>query len=338
MTQHDIFDIAIIGGGPVGLYAAFYSKLRDAKVKIIESLALLGGQPAHLYPEKMIYDIPAYPEISGAKLTDTLISQLSRFDVPIFLNEEALDIEKMVEDSTGKDYFEIRTTKGIHHSYTIIIAAGNGAFKPRKIDLPDITQFEGTQVHYFVKDLTQFSGKDVVICGGGDSAVDWAIALSRVAKQVHLVHRRPQFRAMEHSVNELATSSVNILTPYIPHQIKIADATHRMSHLVLKQVRGDDTLEIALDDLIISYGFVSSIGNIAKWGFETNRQSIVTNHHFESSIPGIYAIGDIASYDHKVNIIATGFGEAPLAINHALSHIYPERRHTHVHSSSLFEK
>lgn len=214
MTEKQ-YDITIIGGGPVGLFAAFYAGLRGMTVKIIESLSELGGQPAILYPEKVIYDIPAYPALTGAELTDNLIKQISRFEdrTTVCLKEEVQSFEK------NNQGFTIQTNKGQHSSKAIIIACGNGAFAPRTLGLEGEESFAEKNIFYNVHQLDQFAGKNVVICGGGDSAVDWALALYGLAESVTIVHRRDAFRAHEHSVELLKASGVKILTPYIPNQL-----------------------------------------------------------------------------------------------------------------------
>lgn len=334
MQDSELYDITIIGGGPVGIYTAFYAGLRQAKVKIIESLEMLGGQPAHLYPEKNIYDIPGYPAITGEALTEALVAQLNLFETHICLGEEALNISQQTDENVG-NFFQIETNKGMHYSRTIIIAAGNGAFKPRRLDLEGAERFEATNLHYFVKNIETFKDKTVAICGGGDSAVDWALTLEPIAQKVYLIHRRPAFRALEHSVAQLELSSVEVLTPYIPHQLIEHDG--RIQQVVLNKPRTDEFHTLDVDHFIVNYGFVSSIGSIKNWGFETQRNMILTSPQCETSVAGIYAVGDITQYDGKVHIIASGFGEAPTAVNRALLHIDPTRKQQHLHSTSLFE-
>ena len=329
MTTTEIVDIAIIGGGPVGLFTAFYAGLRQASVKIIESLPQLGGQPGMLYPEKMVYDIPAYPEILAGDLVENLIKQLDRFEsTQICLEEEALQIEK------HEDYYEITTSKQKHFARTIIIACGNGAFRPRKLEVEGAENYENHQLHYFVTNLEQFRDKNIAICGGGDSAVDWALALENIAKKVSIIHRRPQFRAHEHSVKLLQNSSVEIFTPFIPERLNGDGNT--LQSVTFKQARGEEEIELEVDDFIVSYGISSSIGSIKDWGLELQRNAIITNSKMETNLPGIFAVGDIATYEGKVQIIATGFGEAPIAVNQAMAYIHPEKRIQTIHSSSLF--
>ena len=328
MTQ-EIVDIIIIGGGPVGLFTAFYAGLRQASVKIIETLPQLGGQPGMLYPEKMVYDIPAFPEITAGDLIENLKKQLERFPETQFcLEEEALELNKT-------DFgYELVTSKQTHYAKTVIIACGNGAFRPRKLDVENAEAYENSNLHYFVTNLERFRDCTVAICGGGDSAVDWALALEPIAKKVTIVHRRPQFRAQEHSVKQLEESSVDILTPYLPDQI-IGDG-NTIQSVVLKHAKGEDQTELPVDDFIVNYGFSSSIGGMKNWGFEVARNTIVTNSQMETTLPGVFAVGDIATYDGKVKIIATGFGEAPVAINAAMTYVNPNSRPSTIHSSSMF--
>ena len=203
------------------------------------------------------------------------------------------------------------------------------------MDLAEAPDFEGTSLHYFVRQPEAFQDRVVAICGGGDSAVDWALALEPYAKQVHLIHRRPQFRAHEHSVSLLEASSIKIWTPYIPVALHGQDG--QLDHLTLQVPRQEESVDLAVDDFIVSYGFVSSLGEIAKWPLTIKRQTIETGSCHQTNLPGVYAIGDIAQYEGKTKLIATGFGEATTAVSHAMASLYPERNNLHVHSSSLFE-
>lgn len=330
MTEKQ-YDITIIGGGPVGLFAAFYAGLRGMTVKIIESLSELGGQPAILYPEKVIYDIPAYPALTGAELTDNLIKQMSRFEdrTTVCLKEEVQSFEK------NNQGFTIQTNKGQHNSKAIIIACGNGAFAPRTLGLEGEESFAEKNIFYNVHQLDQFAGKNVVICGGGDSAVDWSLALYGLAESVTIVHRRDAFRAHEHSVELLKASGVKILTPYIPNQL-IGEGG-QVSQIVLQKVKSEESLTLDLDALIVSFGFSTSNKNLKNWQLDYKRSSILVNHLYQTNQEGVFAIGDAADYEGKVDLIATGFGEAPIAVNQAINYIYPERDNRIVHSTSLIE-
>ncbi|TWT12034.1 NAD(P)/FAD-dependent oxidoreductase [Streptococcus sp. sy004] len=331
MNDKTIVDITIVGGGPVGLFAAFYAGLRGLRVKIIESLADLGGQPAILYPEKLIYDIPAYPAISGKDLVEQLLEQLERFKetTEICLKEEVKSFEKV------GDHFVIETDKNQHQSRAIILACGNGAFAPRKLGLEGEENYAEQNLYYHVKHLEDFVDKDVVICGGGDSAVDWANSLADLAKSVTLVHRRDAFRAHEHSVAALEQSKVERLTPYLP--IELLGDGQQLKSLRVQKVKDEEVLDLPLDALIVSFGFSTSNKNLKNWNLEAKRSSVCVSPLFETSQEGIYAIGDAASYDGRVDLIATGFGEAPIAVNQAINYIYPDRDNRVVHSTSLIK-
>ncbi|MFL2099674.1 NAD(P)/FAD-dependent oxidoreductase [Desemzia sp. FAM 23989] len=328
-SMNEIYDITIIGGGPVGMFAAFYGGMRNAKVKIIDSLPQLGGQVSMLYPEKDIYDIPVLPVITGEELISNLTVQNSRFDQTVCLDEEVLDVVK-----NDDEIFKLTTNKGKHYSKAVIIAAGNGAFQPRKLEIDDAEKYERKTLHYYVNNIEQFKDRNVVICGGGDSAVDWALTLEPIAKKVYLVHRRNKFRALEHSISLLEKSSVELLTPFVP--VALSGNHHQLDAVTLKEVRSDNEKEIEVDDFLVNYGFTSSIGPMKKWGFEVSRNEIPVNTKMETTIPGIYAIGDICTYEGKIKLIATGFGEGPTAINNAMSYINPDERVQPMHSTSLF--
>ena len=323
-----IYDITIIGGGPVGLFTAFYGGMRQTSVKIIESLPQLGGQLSALYPEKYIYDVAGFPKIRAQELVDNLKEQMSMFNPTICLEQEVQNVEK-IEDGT----FKLTTNKEVHYTKTIIITAGNGAFQPRKLQLPEAEKYEGTNLHYFVNDLNQFAGKRVVICGGGDSAVDWALMLEPIAEKVTVVHRRDKFRAHEHSVESLKKSKAEILTPFVPEKLI---GENQIEQIVLQEVKGDRTEVLDVDAVIVNFGFVSSLGPIKSWGLEIEKNSILVNSKMETNIKGIYAAGDICTYDGKVKLIASGFGEAPTAVNNAKAYIDPKARLQPMHSTSMF--
>lgn len=328
--DQQVYDITIIGGGPTGLFTAFYGGLRNASVKIIESLPQLGGQLAALYPEKYIYDIAGFPKVKAIDLVNNLMEQMALFPPTVCVGQTVTDVEKL-EDGT----FKLYTEEEIHYSKTIIITAGIGAFQPRRLPIDGAEKYEGKNLFYFVNDMNQFAGQKVVILGGGDSAVDWALMLEPIAEKVTLIHRRDQFRAHESSVNQLKNSSVEILTPFVAHDLVADD--EKINALVIKEVRGEREMTIELDSIICNYGFVSSLGPIKNWGIHIEKNSIVVNSRMETNIPGIYAAGDIVTYPGKVKLIATGFGEAPTAVSNAKAYIDPKARLQPIHSTSLFE-
>lgn len=319
-----VYDITIIGGGPTGLFTAFYAHLRQASVKIIDSLHQLGGQPATLYPEKKILDIPAYDNITGQQLTTQLLKQLNRFDTTICLNELVTAITKV------DDIFHIQTNQHVHYSKTVIIAIGGGSFKPRTLALDGINNYNN--IHYYVQNMEQYINQDVMVLGGGDSAVDWALAFDNIAKTT-IVHRRPQFRALEHSVSQLHRSTVTIMTPFIPIALNgVNDVLHSVT---LENVKTKETVDIKVDHLFINYGFSTSMLSLEQWGVDTLSHRITVNSQQQTSIPGIFAVGDCCTYDGKVELIATGFGEAPTAVNNAIRYINPKARLQPMHSTSL---
>lgn len=328
-VNEKVYDITIIGGGPVGLFTAFYGGMRQASVKIIESLPQLGGQLSALYPEKYIYDIAGFPKVLAQDLVNNLKEQMAKFEQTVVLEQAVQEVEKQADG-----VFKLTTDKEIHYSKTIIITAGNGAFQPRRIELEKAQQYEGTNLHYFIDDLNHFAGKKVVVFGGGDSAVDWALMLEPIAEKVTIVHRRDKFRAHEHSVENLKNSTVEVKTPYIPADL--IGIENKIHTVVLKNTNGEETETVDVDAVIVNYGFVSSLGPIKEWGLDIQKNSILVNSRMETNIPGIYAAGDIATYNGKVKLIASGFGEAPTAVNHAKQYIDPKAKVQPMHSSSMF--
>ncbi|MBP2258339.1 NAD(P)/FAD-dependent oxidoreductase [Virgibacillus alimentarius] len=330
MDQENVYDVTIIGGGPTGLFSAFYGGLRQMKVKIIESMPQLGGQLAALYPEKYIYDIPGFPKVTGKELVDSLKEQTAQFNPTIVLEQSVLNIEK------NEGVFTLTSNTGEkHYSKTILITAGVGAFEPRKLKLDNESKFEKDCLHYFVDDMNKFAGKKVTVFGGGDSALDWALMLEPIAEKVTLVHRRDKFRAHEHSVELLKKSSVEIMTPFVPDELIGEDS---IEQVILKESKGDKKVSLNTDIVLVNYGFISSLGPIKDWGLELEKNSIVVDSRMETNIEGIYAAGDINTYEGKVKLIATGFGEAPTAISNAKASIDPKGRIQPLHSTSIMDK
>ncbi|MFD2115726.1 NAD(P)/FAD-dependent oxidoreductase [Paenibacillus yanchengensis] len=320
----------IIGGGPAGMFAAFYAGMRQASAKIIDSMPQLGGQPIALYPEKYIYDIAGFPRITAAELTNNLVEQMSLFPVGIHLEEKVEQVIKVDER-----HFEVITDKQVHLARSVIITAGIGAFAPRKLTIEGAERFEKSNLHYFITDLQQFAGQHVIINGGGDSAVDWALMLEPIAKQVTIIHRRDKFRAHEHSVEQLKNSTVQIVTPAEITQLHSDEQEARITGITVTYDKSDETKHIACDALIINFGFVSTLGPITEWGLEVEKGSVVVDSRMETNIPGIFAAGDITTYPGKVKLIAVGFGEAPTAVNNAKVYIDPSARLAPGHSSNM---
>ncbi|WP_054706165.1 NAD(P)/FAD-dependent oxidoreductase [Bacillus sp. JCM 19041] len=328
-SSEELYDMTIIGGGPVGMFTAFYAGMRQAKVKIIESLPQLGGQLTALYPDKYVYDIAGFPEIKASELVEKLTIQMNQFENTVCLNEEVQEVAK------ENNYFVLKTNTHIHYSRTIIITAGNGAFKPRQMKLPNEERFSQMNLQYSIDRLDRFEGKEVVIFGGGDSAVDWALMLEKIASKVTIVHRRDRFRAHDYSVKRLRESTINVLTPYIPDEII---GSTRVEAIKMRDTTGENNLVIKADEFLVNYGFVSNLGPINKWGLSIHKQAILVNSKAETSIPGIYAVGDISTYDGKVKLMATGFGEAPIAVSNAKVYLDPEESLHTAHSTSVMSR
>lgn len=322
-------DVAIIGAGPAGLFAGFYAGMRGLSAIIIDQLELPGGQLSALYPEKYIYDVAGFEEIKAQDLVDNLLRQIKRFEetTKLQLNTSVEAIEKQDDGS-----FILRTSNEEIHAKTIIIAGGNGAFSPRKLGIEneDLTN----NIHYFVNDLEKFKNRRVALFGGGDSAVDWSLMLQHYASEVHIIHRRDQFRAHDHSVELLKDSDVNIYTPFTPVSVTL-DENNNATAIKIKKARSDEEQEIAVDDIICNFGFVSNLGAIRNWNLELDGNKIIVDSMQATNIEGIFAIGDICTYPGKAALIINGFGEAPIAINSAYKAINPDAIIGALHSSSV---
>jgi thioredoxin reductase len=329
MYEDNIYDVTIIGGGPTGLFTAFYGGMRQMSVKIIDSMPQLGGQLTALYPEKYIYDVAGCPKVLADDLVNNLKEQAFQFDPTVALEESVENVEKVEEQ-----LFKITTNKAIHYSKTVIITAGVGAFQPRRLKLDQAEQYEGKNLHYFINDLNAFKDQRVLLSGGGDSAVDWALMLEGIAKEVTLIHRRDKFRAHEQSVEQLMSSSVKVKTPYVMKDV--VGNGEAIEQVIIQEAKEDEEEVVDVDSVIVNYGFISSLGPIKDWGLDIHKNSIVVNSRMETNIEGIYAAGDITTYDGKVKLIVTGFGEGPVAISHAKAHIDPKARVQPMHSTSLF--
>ncbi|MCL1949699.1 MAG: NAD(P)/FAD-dependent oxidoreductase [Turicibacter sp.] len=322
-----IYDMTIIGGGPVGIYGAFYGGMQGLEINLVDSLPQLGGQLAALYPEKFIYDLPGHSKIRAGEMVEQLVEQMDNYGERInkSIDNSVQNIERL-EDRT----FRITTDKDVHIARSILVTAGNGAFSPRKLD-GDTGEF--SNIHYFVPKMDEFQGKNVVIFGGGDSAVDWALMLEPIAKSVTIVHRRNEFRAHASSVDKLKASTVNVVTPAV---VSVLTADNgKVSKVAIENVDTKEVTEYECDDIIALFGFVSSLGPIKTWGLELDKTALKVDSKYQTNLEGVYAAGDAASFDGKIKMITAGFGEAVVAINAAKAYAYPDRVHRHQHSSNI---
>jgi ferredoxin/flavodoxin---NADP+ reductase len=326
MVETEVYDITIIGGGPSGLFAAFYAGLRAARTKVIDSLPQLGGQLAALYPEKYIYDIPGFPKVLAREFVDRQVEQAMQFSPAVHLNEKVTDL---VTRPDG--ILELRTEPGhVHLSRTAIIAAGVGAFVPRTLDLPDVQRMEGKGVYYFVKDLSAFKDKRVLVVGGGDTALDWALSLAGIASEVTLVHRRDTFRAHEESIQAAfeRCSQVRLF-----HELKALHGDEHVAGATVFDNRTGDEVTLDVDAVVLGLGFLANLGPIRDWGVEILKNSILVDTRMQTSLRNVFAVGDITLYDGKIKLIATATAEAAVAANYAKTAIDPASRLFPGHSS-----
>jgi len=322
--MEQIVDITIIGGGPTGLAAAYYGGHRDASVRIVESLEQLGGQVSAVYPEKHIFDVAGFPKVNGQELIDRLIDQATQYEPEVRLGEV---IERV--EHRDDEVIELHTAGGeTLLTRTMIITAGHGAFNPRTLGLPELEAFEGSGLHYYVKEKAAFAGKRVALVGGGDSALDWAMNLQDTAElPITLIHRRDRFRGLESSVNEVRRladeGGVRILTP---HEVRGAEGNGALEAITVENTETGEFERIEVDAVVTLLGFISHLGPIAEWGLEfENKRQIKVTPSMETNRPGIYAAGDIAGYDGKITLITVGFSEAAIAANHCVARIRGEK-------------
>ena len=323
MTEAIKTDVLIIGAGPCGMFAVFELGLLDMKVHLVDILDKLGGQCAELYPEKPIYDIPGIPMVTGQGLTASLREQIKPFNPTFHLNEMVETIEKI-----GDPLFRVTTDAGqVFEVKVVVISAGGGSFQPKRPPVPGIEAYEGTSVFYAVRKMEQFRGKDLLIVGGGDSALDWTLNLQPIARRVTLLHRRDDFRAAPHSVDQMRE-----LVASGKMDLKIGQVTGLEGSngaLSAAQVKGNDnaTSTVNCNVMLPFFGLTMKLGPVANWGVKLENNLIpVETAAFETNIPGIFAIGDINTYPGKLKLILSGFHEGALMAQKAHRYVYPEKR------------
>ncbi|HET7036268.1 MAG TPA: NAD(P)/FAD-dependent oxidoreductase [Thermomicrobiaceae bacterium] len=328
----EIFDMTIIGGGPIGLFAAFYAGMRGLRTKIIDSLEELGGQLIAVYPEKYIYDVAGIPKILAKEYVTGAAEQGLSTGAIAALGEEVRLLERLEDEQL----LRLVTSKAEHWSRTVLIAAGVGAFEPKRLEAPGVNELEGKGVHYFVRDLEQFREKDVVIVGGGDSAVDWALAVAPLARQLTVIHRS-KFRAHEKSVADLEASAAQLYYPF--YEVKEARGNGHLEEIAFQHTRTGEEHRVPAQALIVAIGFGGNLGPLKEWGFAIERNMIVVDPlTMETGIPGVFAAGDIITHPVKFKLIATGAAEAVIAVNHAVTYIDPKARLDAGHSTNLMER
>lgn len=332
MHTHDITDLTIIGGGPTGLFAQFYAGMRGATSRIVDALPELGGQLSALYPEKYIFDVAGFPKVLAKDLVRQLAEQAAQFGGSVHLGQRITGLAE--EDG----HFVLETKDARFPTRSIVIAAGIGAFSPRRLPQACAEPWYGRGIYDLVSDPDAFRGQRVVIIGGGDSAFDWAAQLASRARSVTLVHRSDRFRAHAATVAEVQANAANGGNTEIHTFHELADVTcegETLRGLVLRDTKTKETRAIEADVVLPMLGFVSDIGPLADWGLTLEKDEIVVNSMMETGRDGIYAAGDVTTYPGKLKLIATGFGEAAIAVNQAVHRVYPEKKVTPGHSSNL---
>jgi len=324
-------DVLIIGAGPVGLFAVFELGLLDIRCHLVDILDKVGGQCAELYPEKPIYDIPAIPKISAQGLVDQLMEQIKPFNPTFHLGQMVETIER-----TGQPGFRVATDGGtVFDCKIVVIAAGGGSFQPKRPPMPGIEAYESKSVHYAVRKMDAFSGKKILIVGGGDSALDWTLNLSPIAKHVTLLHRRSEFRAAPDSVNKMMALVNEGKIDFVLGQVTGLEGAN--GQLTAANVKRNDgsTFHIACDAMLPFFGLTMKLGPVANWGLKLHEDLIPVNTaDFETSEPGIFAIGDINTYPGKLKLILSGFHEVALMSQKVHRYVYPEKKLTFQYTTS----
>jgi thioredoxin reductase (NADPH) len=330
VTEYEARDITIIGGGPTGLFAAFYAGLRGVSCRIIDSLPELGGQLTALYPEKYIYDVGGFPRILARDLAANLAEQGTQFGADVRLEEQ---VQELIRTDDG---YIVTTDKGRYPTKKVLIAGGKGAFSPRALECPGYEELLDKGVAYHVKDPARYHGKRVLVVGGGDSAVDWVLNLRGKTERLVLIHRREGFRAHARSMAQLREAveegSIELLTFKEVREIHGNGCVQAVT-IFDNKTRDETTFEV--DAVLALIGFKPDLGPIGTWGLALERNSIRVNQRLETNLPGVYAAGDIAHYEGKIELIATGFSEATMAVNHAVHEINPSARYNPGHSTNL---
>jgi len=328
---HEIPDITIIGGGPTGLFAAFYTGMRGATAQIVDALPQLGGQLTALYPEKYIFDVGGFSKILAKDLVNALVEQAAQFNFKSHLNQNVVALERK------DDHFVLVTETDRFPTRAIVIAAGIGAFSPRRLPQQCAEPWYGRGIFDRVSDPEEFRGQSIVIIGGGDSAFDWAQQLRDRAKAVTLVHRSDKYRAHGATVADVQAAAAAGQTTLLPfHELyDVIAREEKMTGITVRDVKAKTTRDIEADAVLPMLGFHSDIGALAEWGLNCDKDEIVVNSLMETGRPGIYAAGDITIYPGKLKLIATGFGEAATAVNQAVHWIYPDKKVNPGHSSNM---
>ncbi len=330
MDSDNLYDITTVGAGPTGLFAAYYAGFRGLKTKLIDSQPDLGGQITALYPDKFIYDVAGFPKILGKDLVTNLVEQAGQYHPTICLNEQVRTLQRLDDQVLRVD-----TDLGNHHTKVIIVTAGIGSFTPKTFKRSELDQWIGRGLYFAVRSKEDFRGKRLLVIGGGDSALDWALGLVDFAKEITLIHRRDGFRAHEDSVKKLYSSPIKVKVFYELKALQ-GDGQIREAVIFNNKTRAEETLPV--DAVLAFLGLLSNLGPIREWGMAIEDDAIVVNTKMETTLPGVYGAGDIVAFPGKLKLIATGFGEAATAVNNAATYINPKASAFPGHSSAIMEQ
>lgn len=323
-------DITFVGAGPVALYGMYYAGLRLMRSKVIDMLGEVGGGLMALYPEKYIYDVAGFPKILAKDLVRQLRDQATQYPHEICLEEKVLDIVR------GDDgIITLTTNLRQHRSRTVVICAGLGAYLPRKLDIPDIERLEGAGVHYFVRRLADFRDKNVLVVGGGDSAFDYSMMLEPVARSITHIHRNDFFAAHEDSVRRVKESRVRMKYPF--WEIRDVQGDNHVERVTIVQTQSGEQETMPVDAIVCNIGFLTNLGPIEHWGLTLEHNAIKVDQRMRTNVEGIYAAGDIVTYDGKLKLIATGCGEVAVAVNNAKNYLDPRAKVSPGHSTDKHE-
>lgn len=341
-TTNKIYDITVIGAGPVGLFAVFYAGMRKMSINLMDSLPQVGGQLSALYPEKYIYDMPGFPEVRAKRLVEELNAQMLTAHPDLHMNRRVTRIDPY-PNREAKEYFVVHTESGESFSTkTVVLSLGMGAFRPRKLEVAGLDALEGKQVQYVLKPLETYRGKDVLVVGGGDSAADWTLAMAKpdeqgktLAKSTTQIHRGAKFTAHEATVEEIKATKAQVC---MNHELKSFQLEGNRVRAVLEQNITKETREIVVDDIVVCIGYVAKLDFVKESGIAMQGNAIAVNERMETNIPGIFACGDVAGHGAKLKLIATGVGEAAIAANFAKVHVDPTAKAFPGHSTSVMSK